>query len=175
DPEHGHALMRLGIGPAEPTIHCVTGAEDRGCLLVGNLVGNQIGGVGIHQHILRVTALYIETRALQKGTEHPAIALAPFAASTRGLNPCGAHAVTYLPRCNIRRHGHDLADRLVTEDPGKLSWNVSECFVHVGVADTACVHLHQHLTSSGLRLRNLFDLPWTAYCGYNCSFHKSSS
>src|SRR5882762_1769847 len=48
DAEHGHALMRLGIGPAEPAIDRVTGAEDRGCLLIGNFVGNQIGGVGIH-------------------------------------------------------------------------------------------------------------------------------
>src|SRR5580692_461737 len=45
DPQHGHALMQLGIGPAEAAIDCVTGTEYRGCLLVGNLVGNQIGGV----------------------------------------------------------------------------------------------------------------------------------
>src|SRR5207248_5592706 len=77
DPEDGHALVRLGIGPAEPAIDCVTGAEDRGCLLVGNLVGNQISGISIHQHVLRVTALYIETRALQIRTEHQATALAP--------------------------------------------------------------------------------------------------
>src|SRR2546423_8408718 len=103
DPEDGHALVRLGIGPAEPTIDCVTGAEDRGCLLIGNLVGNQISGVSIHQHVLRVTALYIETRALQIRTEHPATALAPFAASAGGLNPCGAHAIAYLSRGDIGR------------------------------------------------------------------------
>jgi hypothetical protein len=34
DSKHGHALMRLGIGPAQPAIDCVTGAEDRGCLFV---------------------------------------------------------------------------------------------------------------------------------------------
>ena len=61
DPKHGHALARLGIGPAESAINRVTGAEDRGCLLVGDLVGNEIGGVGIHQHVLGVTALCINS------------------------------------------------------------------------------------------------------------------
>src|SRR5580704_18666145 len=97
DPEHGHALMRPGIGPAEPAIDRVTGAEDRGRLLIGNLVRNQVGGVGVHQHVLGVTTLYIEPRALHEGTEHPAAALAPFAAPARGLNPCGAHAIPYFP------------------------------------------------------------------------------
>src|SRR5216684_7948393 len=104
DPKHGHALMRLGIGPAEAAIDCVTSAEDRGCLLVGNLVGNQIGGVGIHQHVLGVTAWYIEPRTLQIGAEHPAAALAPFAASARGLNPCGAHAIACLSGGDVGSH-----------------------------------------------------------------------
>src|SRR6202521_598193 len=41
----------------------------------------------------------------------------------------------------------------------------------VSVADAACVHLHQHLIGSGLRLRNVFDLPGTAHSGNDCSFH----
>src|ERR1700681_1507685 len=106
--------MGLGIGPAEPAKDGVTGAEDRGRLHVGNLVWNQIGGVGIHQHVLRVTALYIDPRALHVGTEHPAAALAPFAASTCGLNPCRAHAVAYLSRDDVGSHGNDLAYRFVT-------------------------------------------------------------
>src|ERR1700682_2073147 len=104
--------MRLGIGPAESAVDGVTRAEDRGRLLIGNLVWNQVGGVGIHQHVLGVTALYIEPRALHVGTEHPAAALAPFAAPTRGLNPCGARTVAYLSRCDVGSHGDDLADRL---------------------------------------------------------------
>src|SRR5712672_4685095 len=96
NPEHCHALVRLGIGPAEPAIDGVTGAEDRGRLLIGNLAGNQVSSIGIHQHVLGVTALYIDPRALQIGTEHPAAALAPFAAPARGLDPCGAHTVAYL-------------------------------------------------------------------------------
>src|SRR5438067_2801573 len=111
DPEHGHALMGLGISPAESAIDCVTGAEDRGCLLVGNLFGNQIGGVSTHQHVLRVTTLYIDPRGLQIRTEHLATALAPLAASTCGLNPCGAHAVAYLSRGDVRGDGNDLAGR----------------------------------------------------------------
>src|SRR5262249_27440441 len=133
--------MRLGIGPAEPTIDRVTGAEDRGCLLVGNLFWNQIGGIGIHQHVLGVTTLYMKPCALQIWAEHLAAALAPFAAPTRGLNPCGTHAVAHLSRGDIRSHGYNLAYRLVAQDFGKLHWNVSECFVHVGIADTACMHL----------------------------------
>src|ERR1700674_5346402 len=134
--------MRLGIGPPEPAIDGVTGAEDRGRLFIGNLVWNQVGGVGIHQHVLGVTALYIDPRALQIGTEHPAAALAPFAASARGLNPCGAHTVAYLSRCDVWSQGDDLADRLVAQDSGKLSRNVSEGFMHVGITDAASVHLH---------------------------------
>src|SRR5437667_3546240 len=175
DPEHGHALVRLGIRPAEPAIDRVTGAEDRGCLLVGNLVWNQIGGVGVHRHVLGVSALCIEPRTLQIGTEHSAAALAPFAASARGLNPCGADAIAYLSRGDVGSHDNDLADRLVTEDAGKWAWNVSECFVHVGIADAACAHFHQHLTGSGLRLRNILDLPRTAHCGNDRSFHGLSS
>src|SRR5579872_4740121 len=41
----------------------------------------------------------------------------------------------------------------------------------VSVADAACMHLHQHLIGSGLRLRNFFDLPRTAHRGNDCSFH----
>src|SRR6202140_5726764 len=103
--------MRLGIGPAEPAIDGVTGAKDRGSLLIGNLVRNQVGGVGIHQHVLGVTALYIDPRALQIGTKHPAATLAPFAAPTRGLNPCGAHAIPYFPRYDVRGDRNDLTDR----------------------------------------------------------------
>src|SRR5437867_3323657 len=105
--------MRLGIGPAEPAIDGVTGAKDRGRLLIRNLVRNQIGGDGIHQHVLGVTALYTDPRALQIRTEHPAAALAPFAAPARGLNLCGAHTVAYLSCCDVGSHGDDLADRLV--------------------------------------------------------------
>src|SRR5712671_6922933 len=36
DPEHSHALMRLGIRPAKAAIDRVPRAEDRGCLLIGN-------------------------------------------------------------------------------------------------------------------------------------------
>src|ERR1700686_3245544 len=104
--------MRLGIGPAEPAIDGVTGAEDRGRLLIGNLVRNQVGGVGIHQHILGVTALYIDPRALQIRTEHPAAALAPFAAPARGLNPGGTHAVADFSRCDVGSNGDDLSYRL---------------------------------------------------------------
>src|SRR6516165_9851007 len=42
DPEHGHALMRLGIGPAKSAVDGVTSTKDRGRLLIGNLVGNEI-------------------------------------------------------------------------------------------------------------------------------------
>src|SRR6266478_830559 len=41
----------------------------------------------------------------------------------------------------------------------------------VSVADAACMHLHQHLIGSGLRLRNVFDLPRTAHSRNDCSFH----
>src|ERR1700746_1018659 len=96
DAEHGHALVRLRIGPAEPAINGIPSAKDRCGFLVRNLVGNQVGSVGAHQHVLGVPALGIAPSALQKGAEHPAAALAPFAASAGGLNPCRADAVAYL-------------------------------------------------------------------------------
>src|SRR5580700_2524287 len=105
--------MRLWVGPAEPAIDGVTGAKDRGRLLIGNLLRNQVGGVGIHQHVLGVTALYVDPRALHVGTEHPAAALAPFAAPARGLNPCGTHAVPCLSRRDVGSRGDDLAHWLV--------------------------------------------------------------
>src|SRR5258707_1010040 len=93
DPEHGHALMRLGIGPAEPAIDGVTGAEDRGRLLIRDLVRNQVGGVRIHQHVLGVTAFYIEPRDLQIGTKHLAatsaslrVQLGPYADTQSAAN-----------------------------------------------------------------------------------------
>src|ERR1700730_2438342 len=50
DSKYGHALVRLGLGPTKPAINGVPGAEDRCGQLVGNLVRNQVGGVGVHQH-----------------------------------------------------------------------------------------------------------------------------
>ncbi len=114
DAKHGHAFVRLGIRPAEPAIDRVTGAEDRGCLLVGNPVGNQIGCVGIHQHILGVPALCLNSRALHVWTEHSATTLAPFTAPAGGLNPGGTDTVAYLARRDIGSHDDDLAYRLVT-------------------------------------------------------------
>jgi hypothetical protein len=38
------------------------------------------------------------------------------------------------------------------------SGKVSECLMSVGVANAACVHLHEDLIRSGLRLRNVSDL-----------------
>src|SRR4029077_2571510 len=116
--------MRLWVGPAEPAIDGVTGAEDRGRLLIGNLVRNQVGSVGIHQHVLGVTALYVDPRALHIGTEHPSATLAPFAAAAGGLNPCGAHAVADLSRCDVGSHGDDLADRLAPPGCGTISLEV---------------------------------------------------
>src|SRR6202051_35510 len=164
--------MRLGIGPAEPAIDRVTRTKDRGCLLVRNLIGNQIGGVGIHQHIVGVSALCLNACTLQIGTEHSAAALAPFAAPASGLNPSGTHTVADLSRCDVGSHRNDFADRLVAEDSGKWSGQVSERLMYVCVADAACMHLHEHLIRSGLRLRNFFDLPRTVHSGNNGSLHK---
>src|SRR5262249_41745786 len=79
--------------PSGARIHRITSAEDRGCLLVGNLVGNAIRYVGIHQHVLGVPALGLDSCAFHKGAEHSAATLATFAAPTRGLNTGGTHAV----------------------------------------------------------------------------------
>src|SRR5438132_311357 len=131
DAEHSHALMRLRIGPAEPAIDGITSAKDRRCLLVGNLVGNKVGCVGIHQHVLGVSALCLNPCALQIRTEHFAATLAPFAASASGLNPGGAHTVADLSRGDVGSHGSDLADRLVAEDSRKWPGQVSESLVNV--------------------------------------------
>src|SRR5262245_45524334 len=142
DPKYGYPLVRLRIGPAEPAINGIPGTKDRCGLLVGNLVRNQVRCVGVHQHVLGVTALRITARALQKGTEHPTAALAPFAASAGGLNPCRADAVAYLASVHIRSHGDDLSHRLVAKDPRKWSRKVSKRLVNVGEADPACAHLY---------------------------------
>src|ERR1041384_1568752 len=167
--------MRLGIRPAKAAIDRITSAKDRGCLLIRNLVGNQIGCVGIHQHVLGVSALCLNPCTLQIRTEHSAAALAPFAAPASGLNPCGTHAVADLSRGDIGSHGNDLADGLVAEDSGEWSGQVSERLMYVGVADAACMHLDEHLIRSGLRLRNIFDLPRTVHSSSDRSLHNTSS
>src|SRR5262249_45569262 len=146
DSKYSHAFVRLRIGPAEPAINGITGTKDRRGLLVGNLIGNQVGGVGVHQHILGMTALRISPRALQIRTEHPAAALAPFAPSAGGLNPRRADAVAYLASRHIRGQADDLAHGLVAKDSRKLPREVSKRLMHVGVADAARAHLHQNLT-----------------------------
>src|SRR5262249_54343735 len=153
DSKYGHALVRLRIGPAEPAINGIPGAKDRRRLLVGNLVGNQVCSVGIHHHVLGMTALRITSRALQIRAEHPAATLAPFAASAGGLDPCRADTVTYLASGHIWSQADDLAHRLVAKDARKLSGKVSKRLVHIGVANAARLHLHQRLTWSWLRLR----------------------
>ena len=74
---------------------------------------------------------------------------------------------------DVGSHGNDLADRLVAEDSGEWSCQVSERLVYVGVADAACMHLHEHLIRSELRLRNVFDLPRTIHSGNDRSLHKN--
>src|SRR5438552_1635868 len=113
--------------------------------------------------------------ALQIGTEHPAATLAPFAAAAGGLNPSGTHTVAYLSRGDVGSHRNDLADRLVAEDSGEWSGQMSERLMDVGVADAAGMHLHEHLIRSGLRLRNVFDLPRTAHSGNDGGLHNTSS
>src|SRR5271157_4550676 len=90
---------------SKPAVDRVARAEDRRCLLVGNLVGNQIGCVDIHQHVLGVPALCLNSCALHVGTEHSSITSAPFAAPAGGLNPGGTHAVSHLPRRDVGSHG----------------------------------------------------------------------
>src|SRR5271167_4220623 len=175
DPENSHPLMRLGIGPAEPAADCITSTKDWGCLLIGNLVGNKVGCVGIHQHVLGVSALCLNPCSLQIGTEHSAATLAPFTAPASGLNPSGTHTVAHLSRGDVGSHSNDLADRLVAEDSGEWSGQVSERLMDVGVADAAGMHLHEHLIRSGLRLLDVFDLPRTAHSGNYGSLHNTSS
>src|SRR5207247_740295 len=86
-----------------------------------------------------------------------AATLPPFAAPGRGLNPGGTHAGAHLSRGDVLGHAKNLADWLVAEDSGEWSRQVSERLMYVGVADAACMHLHEHLVRSGLRLRNVFD------------------
>src|SRR5260370_28366227 len=80
DAEHRDALVWLGVGPAQAAVHCIAGAEDRSSLLVRNAVWNEVGAIGIHGHVLDVTALQIHARAFLISAEIPAAAPAPFAA-----------------------------------------------------------------------------------------------
>jgi pimeloyl-ACP methyl ester carboxylesterase len=60
---------------------------------------------------------------------------------------------------DIGSHSDDLADWLVAENSGKWAWKVPERLVHIGIADAAGAHLHQHLARAGLRLGNISNLP----------------
>src|SRR5205823_10081676 len=116
--------MRVWIGPAEPAIHRITGTEDRGSLLIGNLFRNEISCVGIHQHVLGVSALYLNSCALLIGTEHSAATLAPFAPSARGLNPRGTDAVAHLSRGDVRAPDNNSPARPGAGVRGKCPGNV---------------------------------------------------
>src|ERR1700732_3259268 len=122
-----------------------------------------------------MSALCLNPCTLQIGTEHSAATLAPFAAPASGLNPSGTHTVADLSRGDIGSHRNDLADRLVAEDSGEWPGQVSERLMDVGVADAACMHLHEHLIGSGLRLRNFFNLPRSVHSGNDHSLHNTSS
>ncbi len=111
------------------------------------------------------------SRALHIRTKHSPPALAPFAASARGLNPCSPHAVAHLPRRYVGRHGHNLAHRLVPQDSRKCSGKMSQRQMYVGITNTARMHFHQHLISSRLRLRHFFDLPRTVSSRHHRSLH----
>jgi len=84
------------------------------------------GTIRIHKHVLGMTTLQIQSGAFLIGAEIPAAALAPFAAPTGSLDPGRAYAIAYFSAGNIRGRCHNLADRFVTEDSGKLSGNVSK-------------------------------------------------
>src|SRR6476661_4499278 len=105
NPENGHALVRLRIGPAEPAINRVTSTEDRGCLFIGNIIGNKVSCVGIHRHVVGVSALCLNSSGYQIRTEHSAATLAPFTAPASGLNPSGTHTIADLSRSDVARHG----------------------------------------------------------------------
>src|SRR5271156_4317761 len=104
--------------PTEPAVDRITSAEDRGCLLIGDFVGKKVGCVGIHQHVLGVSALRLNPCAFQIGTEHSSATLAPFAAPASGLNPSGTHTIADLSRGDVGSHGNNLTDRLVAEESG---------------------------------------------------------
>src|SRR5438552_1455567 len=88
---------------------------------------------------------------------------------------CQVPTAAYLSRGDVGSHRNDLADRLVAEDSGEWSGQMSERLMDVGVADAAGMHLHEHLIRSGLRLRNVFDLPRTANSGNDGGLHNTSS
>src|SRR3989442_275527 len=117
----------------------------------------------------------VEFEVLRITSAPPAAPLAPFAAAAGGLNASGTHTVAYLSRGDVGSHRNDLADRLVAEDSGEWSRQMSERLMDVGVADAAGMHLHEHLIRSGLRLRNVFDLPRTAHSGNDGGLHNTSS
>src|ERR1700726_319507 len=108
DAQHGDALVGLGVGPAQSAPHRIARAKDRSGLLVSHIVWNQERTIGIHGHVLGMTALQIDSRVFLIGTEIPAATLTPFAAPAGGLNPGSAHAVAYFSCGNARGHGHDL-------------------------------------------------------------------
>src|SRR5215831_4607454 len=63
----------------------------------------------------------------------------------------------------------------MAKDARKLPRKVAKGLVHIRVAYAARMHLHQNLTWSGLRFRNIFDFPGTAHGRHNRGFHTFPS
>src|SRR5207247_3088166 len=93
------------------------------------------------------------------GAEARLAAQAPLAAAAGSLNPGHPDPVAHPPRGDPRSQGGDLAHRLVPEGAREARREHPFRDVDVGVAQTAGADPDQDLVRTGLRGRDLPDLP----------------
>ena len=169
--DDGDSLLRLRVGQPQAAPDGVAGAEDRGRLLVREPFGDERGGRRLGQHELGMPSLRRDPGDQRLDAEDRLAAQAPLAALAGALDPGDADPIADPAGRHPGAERDDLADRLVSERPGEPGGEHSLGDVHVGVAQSAGLDLHQHLTGAGSGGRDLTNFPGAMQGGDDGDFH----
>lgn len=173
DTRDHHPLPRTGVGDLEALVHRYPGAEDGRDLFEGHLLGQDADIVGIGQDVFGVAAIDRIPGVLLLGTESFPARQAVLAASAGAVQPGHPDAIAFLDPPHTVAHCGDVADAFVSGDEGQRRPHrpVALYRVKIGVADAACLDLHQNLAGTGQWHLHFFDTQWLAVGMRDGGFH----
>ncbi len=132
------------------------GTEQRGCLGVGEHVGDLVGVPLVDDRELAVAAVGVPTCEPWRGAEVLVAAPAEPAHAARGAQPGDPHALTLGEAPGVPALCDHVPDHLVAwDDTGAARGEVALHEVKVRSADPADMHLHEDLMRPWLRDRAL--------------------
>src|SRR5438093_8467525 len=107
-------------------------------------------------------------------TDQGLAARGPFTSPTGRLKPGNTDRITDTASANTGADSDNFPCRFMPQGSREGPRKLTPGLMHISKTQSTGMNLDKDLIGTGLRCRNLFDLPLTIYLGDNGGFHASS-